>query len=113
MDSPSTGDLRRCGALLTTGWTCSSGSPNESAKPTAQLTALHAELNRVRAIAFLSQDYRCSDSRGVASIRVRTIGVGKKVVLARRHVNWRAELPIRPGDPNEHAPPLVNMILRE
>jgi hypothetical protein len=73
------------------------GSPNASAKPTAQLTALQGELNRVRAIAFVSQDYRCTDSRGIASIRVRTIGVEKKVVLARRHVNWRAELPIRPG----------------
>ena len=29
MDSPSTGDLRRCGALLTTGWACTSGSPND------------------------------------------------------------------------------------
>jgi hypothetical protein len=89
--------LRRSGAPLTTGWACSSGSPDESAKPTAQLPALQAKSNRVRAIAFVSQDYRCTDSRGVASIRVRTIGVEKKVVLARRHVNWRAELPIRPG----------------
>jgi hypothetical protein len=32
-DSPSTGDLRRCGALLTTGWASSSGSPDDSAVP--------------------------------------------------------------------------------
>src|SRR5450755_704655 len=35
MDPPSTGDLRRWGALLTTGWPCSFGSPDESACPPA------------------------------------------------------------------------------
>src|ERR1039458_923932 len=48
MDSPSTGDLRRCGALLTTGWACSFGSPNEWARSTRQLT------RRVRSIILFS-----------------------------------------------------------
>jgi hypothetical protein len=38
MDPPSTGDLRRWGALLTTGWACSSGSPDESAWQAHELT---------------------------------------------------------------------------
>ena len=51
VDPPSTGDLRRWGALLTNGWACSSGSPNESARPTGQLTGGRAGLGHVRAVA--------------------------------------------------------------
>jgi hypothetical protein len=40
--------------LLTTGWVCSSGSPNEWAQPTGQLTGGQARLNRVRTLAFVS-----------------------------------------------------------
>ena len=54
-DSPSTGDLRRCGALLTTGWALSFGSPNESVRPTDQLTGGQTTPNRMRAMVLVSQ----------------------------------------------------------
>jgi hypothetical protein len=51
---------------VTTGWAWSSGSPDESVRPTVQLIGGQPRLNRFRAVAFVSQDYRCTDSRGVA-----------------------------------------------
>ena len=39
MDPPSTGDLRRWGALLTTGWACSSGSSDGSAQSTGPVNS--------------------------------------------------------------------------
>jgi hypothetical protein len=62
---------RRCAGLFSTGWACPFGSPKKSARPTGQLTGRQAGLNRVRAEAFMSQDYRYADSRGVAQHHVR------------------------------------------
>jgi hypothetical protein len=41
MDPPSTGDLRRRGALLTTGWACSFGSPNNRQTQLARSASAH------------------------------------------------------------------------
>jgi hypothetical protein len=54
MDSPSTGDLRRCGALLTGGWACSFGSPNESFRPPASKQAADD-----KAVELLGIDFQC------------------------------------------------------
>ncbi len=61
--------------MLTTGWACSSGSPNESTRPAGKLTSGQTELNRVRAIAFVSQ--KIADAlipEELLKISVRMIG---------------------------------------
>jgi hypothetical protein len=50
------------GNAVTTGRPCSSGSPKRSARPTIQLTGGQPGRDRLRVV---SQDYRCTDSRGV------------------------------------------------
>ena len=61
--------------LLTTGWACSVRVPNESTRPAGKLTSGQTELNRVRAIAFVSQ--KIADAlipEELLKISVRMIG---------------------------------------
>jgi hypothetical protein len=59
------GLLRRFSVLVNVTLVCPSATPNESVRPSGQLTSEQARLNRVRVAIFVPQDYRHDDSRGL------------------------------------------------
>jgi hypothetical protein len=73
--------------------------PGRIGPATGQLTGVQAWLNRVRAVAFVSQDSRCTDSRGVAQHSRRLIGAENRVVEHGGVLTDPSGDPVRTGPP--------------